>query len=354
MRVSRGRESVIRRARGYAPLPVRVDRELPPVLAVGGHLKNTVAIAVGRQVFVSQHVGDLETVEARRAFERAIDDLCRLFGFRRSWWRATRIPTTPRRGGRSNPGCRWSACSIITPMSHACAAENNVRGAYLGVAWDGTGYGPDGINLGRRVLPGRGSRIERVAHLRPFRLPGGEAAIREGWRAACGLRFEVAGAEGLEPIVGRMLERGVNSPATTSVGRLFDAVAATTGVAPAERLRGPGRTADGARDCIDDGRRRVFDCRGHGPRCCASWRRIPPELASAKFHNGLVEWILEVARAAGVPQVVMSGGVFQNRYLVDRAVSRLEANGFAVHTHQRVPPNDGGIALGQAVLAGIG
>ena len=354
VRVSRGRESVLRRARGYAPLPVRVDRELPPILAVGGHLKNTVAIAVGRDVFVSQHVGDLETVEARRAFERAIDDLCRLFGFQPELVACDAHP--------DYASTRWaqqSGLPVVSVQHHhahvaSCAAENHVRGAYLGVAWDGTGYGPDGSIWGGEFFLVEGSRIERVAHLRPFRLPGGEAAIREGWRAACGLRFEVSGAEGLEPIVGRMLERGVNSPTTTSVGRLFDAVAAITGVAQRNAFEGQAalRLEHAIGSTLTDDAYSMAG--GDWAPMLRELEKDPPALASAKFHNGLVEWILEVARAAGVPQVVMSGGVFQNRYLVDRAVSRLEASGFAVHTHQRVPPNDGGLALGQAVLAGIG
>lgn len=344
VRWSRGRESVIRRARGYAPLPVRVRRELPAVLAVGGHLKNAIAIAVGREVFLSQHVGDLETPEARDAFERAIEDLCRLYHFRPELVACDLHP--------DYASTRWALSSglpVVRIQHHeahvaACAAENDVQGPYLGVAWDGTGYGRDGTIWGGEFF--LGPQMERIAHLRPFRLPGGEAAVREGWRCAASLRWAVFGGEGL---IARMLERGVNSPWSTSVGRLFDAVAAMSGVALENRFEGQAAMMlerEAGRLPSDD----AYPLPG------GDWeelvRRVPAGgPVAAMFHNALVDWIVEVARQSAVRQVVLSGGCFQNRYLTERAVAKLEALGFAVYTHQRVPANDGGIALGQAVLA---
>ena len=361
VRVTRGRENVMRRARGYAPLPVRVDRELPAVLAVGGHLKNTIAIAVGRQVFVSQHVGDLDTPEARRAFENAIDDLCRLYRFKPELVACDLHP--------DYASTRWALASglpVVRIQHHqahaaACAAENAIRGPYLGVSWDGTGYGLDGTVWGGEIFLAEENHFERIGHLRPFRLPGGEAAIKQGWRSEASLLYETLGPQAVDDaVLRRMIERGINAPLTSSVGRLFDAVASMAGVARQSRFEGQAamlleRAIDGAtieeayplpiRDGVADWAPLVEAVRrdAEGGESQAS--------IAARFHNALAEWIATAAERRGVRQVALSGGVFQNGYLVERAVALLESRGFAVYTHQRVPANDGGIALGQAVLS---
>lgn len=364
VRLARGRESVLRRARGYAPLPVRLARDLPAVLAVGAHLKNAVAIGVGRQVFLSQHIGDLDTLEARAAFERAIRDLCRLYEFEPELVACDLHPDYA-----STQWARASGLPVVAFQHHqahaaACAAENDVRGEYLGVAWDGAGYGLDGAVWGGEFFLASEGRFERVAHLRTFRLPGGEAAIREGWRAAAALLWELGGAEAIperpeKPLLARMLARGLNCPATTSVGRLFDAVASLAGVAHQNRFEGQAAMLLESRI----GGVRTEEAYPLPGEAAGNWaplieavrsdaaRGVAPALIAARFHNALVEWIVRVARWVGVPQVVLSGGCFQNSYLVERAAAALEARGFSVYTHQRVPPNDGGIALGQAVMA---
>jgi hydrogenase maturation protein HypF len=358
VRVTRGRESVIRRARGYAPLPVRAARDLPAVLAVGAHLKNTVAIAVGRQVFLSQHVGDLDSLESRGAFERAIEDLCRLYRFQPEMVACDLHPDYASTHWALNSGLPLVQVQHHHAHVAACAAENDVTGPYLGVSWDGTGYGLDGTIWGGEFLLAERGRFERIEHLRNFRLPGGEAAIREGWRAAASLLFEAVGGETVRnPIVRRMLERGVNSPLTSSVGRLFDAVASISGVAQESRFEG--QAAMLLERAIGD-----LDTRESYPLEGGEWaplihavRRdaeagVSKDWIAARFHNALANWIVAVAERAGVRDVVLSGGVFQNGYLVERAAALLEERRCRVHTHQRVPTNDGGIALGQAVLAG--
>ncbi len=361
--VTRGRESVIRRARGYAPLPVHMGRKLAPVLAVGGHLKNTVAIAVGRDVFVSQHIGDLETLEARRAFENAIDDLCRLYRFKPELVACDLHP--------DYASARWALASglPVARVQHhyahvaACSAENDLRGPYLGVAWDGAGYGLDGTVWGGEFFLVENGRFERVSHLRPFRLPGGEAAIREGWRPAAGLVWETFGVEALagQPLIARMLERNVNTVATTSVGRLFDAVASIAGVARENRFEGQAamlleRAIDGFESDEAYSLPERDGAADWTPLIEAVIRDVKMGtangLVAVRFHNALANWIVAVAGRMGVRQVAMSGGVFQNGYLTERAAALLEARGFAVYTHQRVPANDGGIALGQAAIAG--
>ena len=356
VRLSRGRESLLRRARGYAPLPVPVTSPLPPVLAAGAHLKNTIAIAVGRQVFMSQHIGDLDTFEARQSFERAIDDLCRLYRFRPELIACDLHPDYA-----STLWARRSGLPVVAIQHHhahiaACAAENDVRPPYLGISWDGTGYGLDGTVWGGEIFLVENGRWDRIAHLRPFRLPGGEAAIRECWRAAMSVRFELGLPLDGPPLVRQMLGKDINSPVTTSVGRLFDAVASLAGVAQYNRFEGQAaieleRAIGGCRtneayplpggdwgELVE----RVIADAGHD---------VPPGLIAARFHNALVNWIVGTARHAGVHQIIMSGGVFQNRYLTESAAARLEGMGYSVYTHQRVPANDGGIALGQAVLA---
>ena len=374
VRLTRGRAGILRRARGYAPLGIRVSRELPAVLAVGGHLKNTVAIAVGCDVFLSQHIGDLETLEARQAFEMAIADLCRLYSFKPEAVVCDLHPDYA-----STHWAERSGLPVIRVQHHrahvaACAAENNLEGPYLGVSWDGTGYGLDGAIWGGEFFRVEGNQYERVAHLRAFGLPGGDAAVLEGWRSAASLLFEVFGSiqsgQGMPRIspplreradsatVRQMLERKINVVSTTSVGRLFDAVASITGLAQQNRFEGQ------AAMLLENeiGTLRTEEAY---PLTGGDWAPLISEVlkdsaagvpifrVAARFHNALVNWIVQVAEQIGEKQIVLSGGVFQNRYLTERSAAVLESRGFTVHTHERVPPNDGGIALGQAVMAGL-
>jgi hydrogenase maturation protein HypF len=240
----------------------------------------------------------------------------------------------------------------------ACAAEHKLRGPFLGVSWDGTGYGLDGAIWGGEFFLAEKGGMERVAHLRPFRLPGGEAAIKETMRPAAGLLWELEGQGGVQNAVLRqMLARGVNSPLTTSVGRLFDAVAWLTATAARNSFEGQAAMQLERRASLvsteDAYGLPGGDWAGLVEELRADLARgIDRCLAAAKFHNALANWILEVARRVAVENVVLSGGVFQNAYLTGRAAWLLEAGGFRVFTHEQVPPNDGGIALGQAVLAG--
>jgi hydrogenase maturation protein HypF len=356
VRLTRGKASILRRARGYAPLGIRMRQALPRILAVGGHLKNTVAIAAGHDIFLSQHIGDLETVEARGAFERAIADLCRLYDFRPEAVACDLHPDYA-----SSIWAEKSGLPLIRVQHHqahvaSCAAENGLEGAYLGISWDGTGYGTDGAIWGGEFFRVEGDWFDRIAHLREFRLPGGDAAVREGRRSAAGLIFEACGPEQTDSTVRRMLERGTNVVPTTSVGRLFDAVASITGVAQHNRFEG--QAAMLLENEIGELRTEQAYPLRHG-----DWRdlivavvadtraRVPVSVISAMFHNALVEWILQVAVEAQVERVVLSGGVFQNRYLTERAARLLEEREVQVFTHRRVPPNDGGIALGQVVIA---
>jgi hydrogenase maturation protein HypF len=262
-------------------------------------------------------------------------------------------------------------------------AENELAPPVLGVSWDGTGYGLDGTVWGGEFFLVTEAACERIAHLRPFRLPGGDKAVKEPRRTALGLLYEtygevVFGMSGLEPLrafspgelvaLKTMLARQVNSPLTSSVGRLFDAVAALVGLRQQVRFEGQAAMAlefalDGletdaaypmpiAKNPPSSPRSLVLDWSATVEAILTDVRRqTPVGEISARFHNALVEAIVAVARQASQPRVVLSGGCFQNRYLTERAVQRLQAEGFRPYWHQRVPPNDGGIALGQIVAA---
>ncbi len=360
VRLTRGRAGILRRARGYAPLGIRVSRNVPPVLAVGGHLKNTVAIGVGQDVFLSQHIGDLETFEARHAFQRAIDDLCRLYSFKPEAVVCDLHPDYA-----STQWAEESGLPLIRVQHHqahvaACAAENQVEGPYLGVSWDGTGYGLDGAIWGGEFFHvenrrAENNQYERVAYLRPFNIPGGDAAVREGWRSAASVLFEALGPEAVDSPVRPMLERKINVLPTTSVGRLFDAVASITGLAQKNRFEGQAAMLlenEIGRLCTEE----AYPLPGGdwAPLIAAvvadKAAGIAVPVIAARFHNALVNWIVEVAKQVALKQIIFSGGVFQNRYLTEHAAAALESRGFVVHTHRQVPPNDGGIALGQVVM----
>ncbi len=366
-RVQNGREIVIRRARGYAPLPVMVREPLRKVLALGAHLKNTVAIAVGRQVFLSQHIGDLETRAAFRAFLRAIDDLRALYDFQPDLVACDLHPDYS--SSKHAETLDLPVVRVQHHMAHvaACAAENDIAGPYLGVAWDGTGYGTDGVIWGSEFFAVDGREFQRVAHLRAFRLPGGESAIRDCRKTALSLLASAGldtGRSGLTrgdaAVLVKMMERGFNSPWTTSMGRVLDAAASLSGIATRNGFEGqaPMRfeaaisgTESGAYPAELEGSE--LDWR---PAIAALvsdvQRRVDPGDIARRFHNTLAEWIVGVARETALERVVLSGGVFQNAYLAGRTIERLTAESHKVYTHQRVPPNDGGIALGQVVIAG--
>ncbi|MCS7027054.1 MAG: carbamoyltransferase HypF [Bryobacteraceae bacterium] len=363
---AQGRPMLLRRARGYAPLPVLVPQELPRVLAVGAHLKNTIAIAFGRRVFLSQHVGDLESVEAYRNFQRAIHDLSRLYEFEPEVVACDLHPdylSTQYAEGLGLPLVR-----VQHHLAHvaACAAENEVKPPYLGVAWDGTGLGTDGAIWGSEFFLVTDREMRRVGHLRPFRLPGGDQAARDCRRVAvallehCGRNVELGLPEKDLAEIKGLLERGRTVPWTTSMGRLFDGVAALSGVALANRFEGQApmkleaaisrSQVSSYPVVLDRGEldwRPVVDALLRDRDC-----GVPAGEIAAKFHETAARWVLAMAQAVAVPSVVLSGGVFQNADLSARVVSLLEAEKFRVFLHQRVPPNDGGIALGQAVLAG--
>jgi hydrogenase maturation protein HypF len=386
---------ILRRARGYAPQAIRWKDDSinggaqGPILAVGGHLKNTVALLTGNRVVLSQHLGDLSTVEADVAFRQAVADLQRL------------LQVTPQAIAcdlhpdyRSTAFARTLSQALSVPMvpvqhHHAhvasCMAEHKLDGEVLGVAWDGAGYGGDGQVWGGECLIASYKQFSRFASLKPFRLLGGEAAMRDTSRPAAAVLWELLGEEMLAQDLpswkmphdqrakfAMLLKSGIASPWTTSMGRLFDAVASLTGLCHQASFEGQAAMAvqfAAEQEAEKDGMRvegypmDVMPGHDSGAKWLLDWRPMinamlddlrrgcPPERIAGRFHAGLAAATVRLAHAAGLPRVVLTGGCFQNRLLLSLVRHRLGEAGFTVYSHALVPPNDGGLSLGQAVVA---
>ncbi|WP_237107469.1 carbamoyltransferase HypF [Nonomuraea sp. MG754425] len=370
-----GEVTVLRRARGYAPEPLALRRPAPrPVLACGAELKSTFCLVQGRRAFVSQHIGDLENYDTLRSFVEGIDHYCGLFDIRPrivahdlhpdylSTKHALEIP------GVEHVGVQHHHAHIAS-----CLADNGDPGPVIGVAFDGLGYGTDGTLWGGEFLRADLIGFERLGHLAQVPMPGGVAAIRQPWRMTAaylrddhpGLGVARRNAEHW-PGVLRMAATGLNSPLTSSAGRLFDAVSALLGIR--DKITYEGQAAIELEQRADLSETGVYqaDITTAGPlvvqggdlvRAAAAdlAAGVDPAVIAGRFHNGVAAAITRACAAlrqsTGLTAVALSGGVFQNALLLERTVQRLRAAGFRVLKHVRVPPNDGGVSLGQAAVA---
>lgn len=371
------REILIRRARGYAPLPIRIKQSLPQLLASGAHLKNNIAVSSDRNIFLSQHIGDLETPEAYNAFERVIDDLTCMYDIKPEAIACDLHPDY-----LSTKYADASGKNVIPVQHHfahiiSCMAENEIEGRVLGVSWDGTGLGTDGSIWGGEFLKVNKNEFDRFAYFDTFKLPGSDKAIKEIWRIKAGLLFEIYGEECFDKyyylfnnidkndinVVKKMLINGINSPFTSSAGRLFDAVASIIGISERANFEGQAamnlefaigntKTDDVYTFHILEGEMSyVVNCASMIEEIIRDSKEKDKSYISAKFHNTLAQIILSIAHLSKEEKIVLSGGCFQNKYLTERAINLLKNNGFRVYWHQRVPPNDGGISLGQIIAA---
>ena len=386
---------LLRRARGY-PLRVGVpEQTMPCLLAVGGHLKNTVALSLGDQIVVSPHLGDLDQAQT---FDRFQDTIAQLLHLHAATPVAIACDAHPDYRSTQFAQALSQQMKIpLVPIQHHYAhvlsgmLDNGLEPPILGLAWDGTGYGLDGTLWGSEALaiPDRGG-FQRVAHLRTFALPGGDRAAQEPRRAALGLLYEALGEaaftlacptlQAFQPqeltVLRTMLQNRVNAPRTSSMGRLFDAIASLIGLCHRNSFEGeaamqleavleptPDRYSYGL-DYTPEGtlvldwqpmveailRDRVST--SLNPRQSASLHE-PDSLGivAAKFHNTLVAMVVAIAHHVGIENVLLTGGCWQNRYLLDRAIQRLRAEGLVPHWHHQIPANDGGIAAGQLLGA---
>jgi hydrogenase maturation protein HypF len=380
-RVMCGRELLLRRARGYVPASIAMAGMPAGVLAVGGHLNTTVAVSREDGAVLSSHIGDLETVAARGVHAKAMADLPRLYAV------TPRLVAHDLHPDYASTRAAAAAGLPMRPVQHhlahiaACMVEHGIAPPALGVGWDGTGYGPDGTVWGGEFLLVTANGWRRVGHLRLFRLPGGEAAVREPRRAALGLLYAAFGERALDmtelaPVsafapaertfIRNMLARAVNAPLTSSAGRLFDAFAALCGLRQRATFEGQAAAelewAAGAhasrrryelpvRDRSGDGAL-IIDWQPALESILADLRAgVTTGAVSAALHDGLVAAIIAMACQIGQPRVVLSGGCFQNVRLTEASIVALRAAGFQPFWHRRVPPNDGGLALGQAAWA---
>ncbi len=377
VRTFAGKERMLRRSRAYVPNALDLGASTVELLACGGELKNTFCLTKRNYAILSQHVGDLENYETLQFFEETLANLKNLF---RVEPRAVAHDLHPLYiSTRYALGLDLPKVGVQHHHAHiaSCMAENGLRDKVIGVAFDGTGYGTDGKIWGGEFLVAGLAGFERRAHFRFLPLPGGDAAIRQPWRAALTyLRDAIPGSSlpiafhGISnqdvAIVRKMLERNLNTVDTSSCGRLFDAVASICGLRHEISFEGQAAIElEMIADPLID-KYYGFDITASEP-----WQidfrpmiaaivdevsgGISAREVSAKFHNTLAKVIVEIClrlrQAEGLNRVCLSGGTFQNMTLLAKAVNDLRANGFDVYLHSRVPANDGGIALGQAVVA---
>ncbi|WP_433236670.1 carbamoyltransferase HypF [Streptosporangium sp. CA-135522] len=381
VRVFRGGDLPIRRSRGHVPHPLPLAWDFPrPVLACGAELKHTFCVARGRHAFVSHHIGDLENYETYRSFTEGVGHFRRLFDITPEVVAHDLHPEyLSTKYALAQEGVDLVAVQHHHAHIASCLADNGAAGPVIGVAFDGLGYGPDATLWGGEFLLADLAGFERAGHLATVPMPGGAAAIRQPWRMAAAyldlaydgdvpgdldvVRRNAAAWENVTAL-GR---RGVNAPRTSSMGRLFDAVATIAGVR--DEINYEGQAAVEWEQLADPREAGAYGCRlsGEAPftvpgadlvRAAADDLRAgtEPATVSARFHNAIARVVAEgcarLRETSGLSTVALSGGVFQNVLLLERATALLEERGFHVLLHRRVPPNDGGISLGQAAVAG--
>ncbi|WP_371371991.1 carbamoyltransferase HypF [Sporomusa aerivorans] len=381
IRIVQDKPYFIRRSRGYVPAPVNLSRELPAVLAVGAELKNTFCLIRGRQAFLSSHTGDLENLPTYQSYLAAIEHLKNLLAVTPEVVAYDLHPeylSTKYAVALALPG---------VPVQHhhahiaAVMAEHHLTGPVIGLAFDGTGYGPDGSLWGGEFLVADLRQYRRAGHLAYMPLPGGAKAIREPWRLAVCLLKELYGQDfaaldipltrNLPPgweLVLAAAEKGINTPQTSGAGRLFDAVAALLGIRLQINYEGQAAVelelaARGFRGQVlpyaiqESNGLLVFDYKPLVMTICQGIRRgIACGQLAADFHTTLAaatcEITLRISRVTGLKSVALSGGVFQNITLLTQIIGMLGQYDFSLYLHRQSPPNDGGLALGQAVIAG--
>jgi hydrogenase maturation protein HypF len=380
-RILAGAELPIRRSRGYAPYPVHLPTKVQQVLAVGAELKNTFCLTRDRYAFLSQHIGDMENYETLRFFEQMVEQLARTFRVEPEVVAYDMHPGYLTTGWAKSRTSNRRAQSLAVQHHHAhiaaCMAENGLTGErpVIGVAFDGTGYGSDGAIWGGEFLVADYASFRRMAHLKYIPLPGGDAAIRRPYRTAlahlraAGVPWEedlppVAAAPPAErTVLAQQLERELNTVPTSSVGRLFDAVSALAGVR--QEINYEAQAAIELEMLAEEETGEVYPFEFNqgvvdpGP-CLRAVARdtsagIPAGVIAARFHNGLARMLCDVCvrlrQETGLSEIALSGGVFQNVTLLERAMLLLREAGFTIYTHRLVPPNDACISLGQAVVA---
>lgn len=384
--VGGGKTRVIRRARGYAPSPIYLPFRAKQVLACGAELKNTFCLTKDDHAFISQHIGDMENWETMEHFEATLNLYERLFRIQPELIACDMHP--------DYLSTKWAKATsekkgvALIPVQHhhahivSCLVDNKVQEAVIGVSFDGTGYGTDGHIWGGEFLVADYHHFQRKGHLEYLPLPGGVAAINRPYRTAIGYLYTLLGEDALRPelpclstvnevelnLIKRQIDRGINTPLTSSCGRLFDAVSALIGIrgqidyegqaAVELEMAANDEQSDGVYPFtikIQDDIRIVRLDELFSAIVSDLSKNVPADAISDKFHNTAAQMVSEmchqIAKETGIATVALSGGVFQNRRLMHKVTAALEAVGLSTITHSQVPCNDGGISLGQAVIA---
>ena len=378
VRIILNRELVMRRARGYAPLPIIINEKYDSqkektILAVGGHLKNTIALKKGNNIFISQHIGDLSTEESNNTFKKVINDFQILYDNKPDELIGDLHPEYISTKYAMDRNEKFEQFQHHYTHIVACRFENQVKGEALGVSWDGTGYGLDGTIWGGEFFLTDDNSYKHFAQFRKFMLPGGEKAIKEPRRSLAGVLFEITGSSFVDDfsdvienkftaaeagILLNMLSKKINSPITSSAGRLFDAFSSLLGICDKSNYEGQAAMMlEFAADSEEIGTysygiiekdKLVIDWQPITISIINDIRKdVDASIISARFHNTLAKIILDITKKSEVNKVVLSGGCFQNAMLTERTINLLRENNYQVYWHQRIPPNDGGIALGQ-------
>ena len=376
------KEFITRRARGYVPHPVFVQEEMIPLLAVGGEMKNTICLTRGKTAFLSQYLGEMGYRETYEFFLKTVEHMKRILEIEPQ---SIACDLHPGYSTAHYAHSQKKLPAIEVQHHHAhiasCLAENGIKEKVIGVAFDGTGYGTDGKVWGGEFLLADYASYKRVAHLAYLPLPGGEQAIRDPWRMMLSYlaTFSDSEIEDLDlevlhkrtakekEIVLKLVRSRFNSPLTSSIGRLFDAVSALLGIC--ERSTYEGQAAMELEMVMEGDTKDYYPFLYRQEEGCHIINPSPlirgilsdimggrsPGYISSKFHNSIVTTIMDICHILKeewkISHVALSGGCFQNSYLLSRSINRLTNAGFAVLYHQEVPPNDGGLALGQAVIA---
>ena len=377
-RIIHHQETILRRARGYAPFSIPLDHhssEFPPILAVGGHLKNTIAIAHYQNLYLSQHIGDLSNILTYEAFNQTIENLCNLYEFKPEI-----IANDAHPDYLSSQYADAQDLDLIPIQHHyahilSCLVDNQLELPVLGIAWDGTGYGVDNTLWGGEFIHVTQTNWQRIAYFQPFKLPGGEKSVKEPKRIALSLlaQLDINLLENL-PITLKnqfvkdelillktILEKNLNCPLTSSVGRLFDGVSSILGIC--HQVSFEGQAAIALEFATLETKTDEFYDFNLTQNKIIQWQpmlrailedlnhNIPINFISAKFHNTLVEIIVAIAKLVGEKKVVLTGGCFQNLYLIEKAINRLKIENFVPYWHHQIPSNDGGISVGQILGA---
>jgi len=375
-----------RRSRGYVPHPIILDFKLKKVLALGGELKNTISFSKENYIFLSQYLGDLKSVETLEFFKESITSFEKMFSVKPEIIVCDLHPDYLSTQYAEEIKVKKGLKVVKVQHHHAhivsCMAENNVKEKVIGVAYDGTGYGDDGNVWGGEFLLCDLKKYSRVGHLKYYPLPGGDKAIVEPWRMAYSYLYSIYGpkAKTLDidfshridydklSIIEKMIDKNINSPFTSSCGRLFDAASSLIGIRDEISYEGQaamelesfcasGITERYKFSIYKEEEKFIIDPQGIFIDIIADLKKeLDKKIMAAKFHNTVAEFTVDlcgkIRRNTGINEVALSGGVFQNKYLTEKVIFSLEDKRFKVYIQRKVPPNDGGISLGQAVVAG--